>query len=203
MKRIILVFMLFIGTGVFGQKVGIQFYQGLNIPKVFYSGAAGAISYQSNVNSDSRVGIYFGDLNKLSVATLIGGSTVKATAKNDHVLTSFEQSSIRVDIPIRYAIPPKDSTKDFIIKSLALVPSYGFLTNAFQTVNGVENMADDFFNRTNFNLGLEIGFTGFSSDLLEIQPYVSYRFMLSDADTDADVLRINHLSLGLRIDISK
>jgi hypothetical protein len=190
----------------FAQKVGIQFYQGINKPLVSFSGAQGELDYQSNYSTDSRIGIFYGDLSKLSVSTLIGVSTVKATAKNDDLTTSFSHSSLRVDIPIRYAIPPvykRGKPNDFFISSVALLPSYGFVTASSQSVNELDSRTEELFNKTNFYLGTEINFTGYSTDKLAIHPYISYRYMLSNADLDNDDLKINELSLGLRLDINK
>ena len=120
MKQTILGILLIFSVNTFAQKVGIQFYQGINKPMVSFSGAQGELDYQSNYNSDTRIGIFYGDLSKLSVSTLIGVSLVKATAKNDDLTTSFTQSSIRVDIPIRYAIPPvykRGVPNDFFIRN--------------------------------------------------------------------------------------
>jgi hypothetical protein len=133
-------------------------------------------------------------------------STVKATAKNDDLTTSFSQSSLRVDIPIRYAIPPiykRGIPNDFFISSIALVPSYGFVTASSQSVNGLDSRTEELFNESNFYLGTEINFIGYTSDHLAIHPYIAYRYMLSNADLDSDDLKINELSLGLRMDINK
>ena len=206
MKQTILGLLLIFSLNTFAQKVGIQFYQGVNKPLVSFSGSQGDLDYQSNYNSDTRIGIFYGDLSKLSVGTLIGSSTVKATAKNDDLTTSFSQSSLRVDIPVRYAIPPiykQGKPNDFFISSVALVPSYGFLTASSQSVNGLDSRTEELFNKTNFYLGTEINFIGYSTDKLAIHPYISYRYMLSNADLDDDDLKINELSLGLRMDINK
>ena len=206
MKQTILGILLIFSVNTFAQKVGIQFYQGINKPMVSFSGAQGELNYTSNYNTDTRIGIFYGDLSKLSVSTLIGVSTVKATAKNDDLTTSFSQSSLRVDIPIRYAIPPiykRGIPNDFFISSIALVPSYGFVTASSQSVNGLHSRTEELFNKTNFYLGTEINFIGYSSDKLAIHPYISYRYMLSNADLDDDDLKINDLSLGLRMDINK
>ena len=45
----------------FAQKVGIQFYQGVNKPLVSFSGDNNALDYSSNFNSDTRLGVFFGD----------------------------------------------------------------------------------------------------------------------------------------------
>jgi len=206
MKQTILGVLLIFSVNAFAQKVGIQFYQGVNKPLVSFSGAQGELEYQSNYNSDTRIGVFYGNLNKLSVSTLIGVSTVKATAKNDDLTTSFSQSSLRVDIPVRYAIPPtykQGKPNDFFISSVALVPSYGFVTASSQSVNGLDSRTEELFNKTNFYLGTEINFLGYSSDHLTIHPYISYRYMLSNADLDSDDLKINEFSLGLRMDIIK
>ncbi|MDC3406579.1 porin family protein [Bacteroidia bacterium] len=206
MKQIILALLLIFSLNTFAQKFGIQFYQGVNKPLVSFSGSQGDLDYQSNFNSDTRIGIFYGDLSKLSVGTLIGASTVKATAKNDDLTTSFSQSSLRVDIPVRYAIPPiykQGKPIDFFISSVALVPSYGFVTESSQSVNGLDSRTEELFNKTNFYLGTEINFMGYTSDKLAIHPYISYRYMLSNADLDSDDLKINEFSLGLRMDINK
>jgi hypothetical protein len=206
MKQTIFGLILIFSVDTFAQKVGIQFYQGINKPLVSFSGAQGELDYQSNYSTDSRIGIFYGDLSKLSVSTLIGVSTVKATAKNDDLTTSFSHSSLRVDIPIRYAIPPvykRGKPNDFFISSVALVPSYGFVTASSQSVNGQDSRTEELFNKTNFYLGTEINFIGYSSDNLAIHPYISYRYMLSNADLDNDDLKVNELSLGLRMDINK
>ena len=206
MKQTILGILLIFSVNTFAQKVGIQFYQGINKPMVSFSGAQGELDYQSNYNSDTRIGVFYGDLSKLSVSTLIGVSNVKATAKNDDLTTSFSQSSLRIDVPIRYAIPTiykRGIPNDFFISSVALVPSHGFVTASSQSVNGLDSRTEELFNKTNFYLGTEINFIGYSSDKLAIHPYISYRSMLSNADLDSDDLKINELSLGLRMDINK
>ena len=206
MKQTILGILLIFSANTFAQKVGIQFYQGVNKPMVSFSGAQEELDYQSNFNSDTRIGIFYGDLSKLSVSTLIGVSTVKATAKNYDLTTSFSQPSLRVDIPIRYAIPTvykQGKPNDFFISSVALVPACGFVTAYSQSVNGLDSRSEELFNKTNFYLGTEINFIGYSSDHLAIHPYISYRYMLSNADLDSDDLKINELSLGLRMDINK
>ena len=206
MKQTIFGLILIFSVDTFAQKVGIQFYQGINKPLVSFSGAQGELDYQSNYSTDSRIGIFYGDLSKLSVSTLIGVSTVKATAKNDDLTTSFSHSSLRVDIPIRYAIPPvykRGKPNDYFISSVALVPSYGFVTASSQSVNGQDSRTEELFNKTNFYLGTEINFIGYSSDNLAIHPYISYRYMLSNADLDNDDLKVNELSLGIRLDINK
>jgi len=213
MKQTILGLLLIFSVNTFAQNIGIQFYQGVNKPMVSFSGAQGELDYQSNYNADTRIGIYYGDLTRLSAGMLVGSSTVKATAKNDDLTTSFSQSSLRIDIPIRYAIAPtfkrgkidqlrSQQPSDFFISSIALVPSYGFLTASSQSINDIENKTEELFNKTNIYLGAEINFMGYTSDHLAVHPYFTYRYMLSDADLDADDLKMNEFSLGLRIDVS-
>jgi len=89
----------------FAQKVGIQFYQGVNKPLVSFSGDNNALDYSSNFNSDTRLGVFFGDLKKISASALFGASSVKAVAMNEDIVTTFTNSSLRIDIPVRYAFP--------------------------------------------------------------------------------------------------
>ena len=181
----------------FAQKVGIQFYQGVNKPLVSFSGDNNALDYSSNFNSDTRLGVFFGDLKKISAAALFGASTVKAVAMNEDLVTKFTNSSLRIDIPVRYAFP------ESFVSSIAVGPSVGLLMSSSQTINGIPIRSEELFTATNFYVGGEIDFIGYSSDKLNLYPYVSYRMMLNNADIDTDNLKINELSFGLRIDISK
>ena len=181
----------------FAQKVGVQFYQGVNKPLVTFSGDNGTLDYSSNFNSDTRLGVFFGDLQKISASTLFGASSVKAVAMNEDIVTTFTNSSLRIDIPVRYAFP-----KSFV-SSVAVGPSVGLMMSSSQTINGMPIRSEELFTATNFYVSGEIDFIGYSSDKLNLYPYVSYRMMLNNADIDADNLKINELSFGLRIDISK
>ena len=181
----------------FAQKVGIQFYQGVNKPLVSFSGDNNALDYSSNFNSDTRLGVFFGDLKKISASTLFGASSVKAVAMNEDIVTTFTNSSLRIDVPVRYAFP------ESFISSIAVGPSVGLLMSSSQTINGIPVRSEELFTATNFYVSGEIDFIGYSSDKLNLYPYVSYRMMLNNADIDTDNLKINELSFGLRIDISK
>ena len=181
----------------FAQKVGIQFYQGVNKPLVSFSGDNNALDYSSNFNSDTRLGVFFGDLKKISASTLFGASSVKAVAMNEDIVTTFTNSSLRIDVPVRYAFP------ESFISSIAVGPSVGLLMSSSQTINGMPVRSEELFTATNFYVAGEIDFIGYSSDKLNLYPYVSYRMMLNNADIDTDNLKINELSFGLRIDISK
>jgi hypothetical protein len=181
----------------FAQKVGIQFYQGVNKPLVSFSGDNNALDYSSNFNSDTRLGVFFGDLKKISASALFGASSVKAVAMNEDIVTTFTNSSLRIDIPVRYAFP------ESFVSSIAVGPSVGLLMSSSQTINGIPIRSEELFTATNFYVAGEIDFIGYSSDKLNLYPYVSYRMMLNNADIDTDNLKINELSFGLRIDISK
>lgn len=197
--------LLLLGSlGTFAQKIGLQFYQGLSQPQVQFSGTNGELNYDCHYHADTRIGLFFGDLKKLSVSTLLSASTVQASAVNSELSTSFTHSTLKLDLPIRYALPlsqGKESPREFFIQSFAIVPSYSFLTASSQMVNGAVSKTEELFTKTNFFLGGEINFAGYAADHLAIHPYVSYAYMLSNADLDADELRINQLSLGLRIEI--
>ena len=196
-RGLILLFCVSLSYLTFAQKVGIQFYQGVNKPLVSFSGDNNALDYSSNFNSDTRLGVYFGDLKKISAAALFGASTVKAVAMNEDLVTTFTNSSLRIDIPVRYAFP------ESLVSSIAVGPSVGLLMSSSQTINGMPIRSEELFTATNFYVGGEIDFIGYSSDKLNLYPYVSYRMMLNNADIDTDNLKINELSFGLRIDISK
>ena len=196
-RGLILLFCVSLSYLTFAQKVGIQFYQGVNKPLVSFSGDNNALDYSSNFNSDTRLGVFFGDLKKISAAALFGASTVKAVAMNEDIVTTFTNSSLRIDIPVRYAFP------ESFVSSIAVGPSVGLLMSSSQTINGIPIRSEELFTSTNFYVGGEIDFIGYSSDKLNLYPYVSYRMMLNNADIDTDNLKINELSFGLRIDISK
>ena len=196
-RSFVVLFCISLSYLTFAQKVGIQFYQGVNKPLVSFSGDNNALDYSSNFNSDTRLGVFFGDLKKISASTLFGASSVKAVAMNEDIVTTFTNSSLRIDIPVRYAFP------ESFVSSIAVGPSVGLLMSSSQTINGIPIRSEELFTATNFYVGGEIDFIGYSSDKLNLYPYVSYRMMLNNADIDTDNLKINELSFGLRIDISK
>ncbi|MDG1756327.1 MAG: outer membrane beta-barrel protein [Bacteroidia bacterium] len=181
----------------YSQNFGFQFYQGVNKTLVSISGENVSPDYTSNFNSDTRLGVFYGDINKVSFSALVGASTTNAYATNDDISTSFTNSSLRIDLPVRYAFP-----KSFL-NSIAVGPSIGLLMSSSQTVNGLPVRSEDLFSANNFYIVSEIDFTGYTSKKLNINPYVSYRLMLSNAEMDDDNLKINELSFGLRMDINK
>ena len=181
----------------YSQNFGFQFYQGVNKTQVSISGENVSPDYTSNFNSDTRLGVFYGDLNKVSFSALVGASTTNAYAKNDDISTSFTNSSLRIDLPVRYAFP------ESFVNSIAVGPSIGLLMSSSQTINGLPVKSEDLFSTNNFYIVSEIDFTGYTSKKLNINPYVSYRLMLSNAEMDDDNLKINELSFGLRMDINK
>ena len=196
-RSFVVLFCIGLSYLTFAQKVGIQFYQGVNKPLVSFSGDNNALDYSSNFNSDTRLGVFFGDLKKISASTLFGASSVKAVAMNEDIITTFTNSSLRIDVPVRYAFP------ESFISSIAVGPSVGLMMSSSQSINGMPVRSEELFTATNFYVAGEIDFIGYSSDKLNLYPYVSYRMMLNNADIDTDNLKINELSFGLRIDISK
>jgi len=203
----LLVTLLLISSITHAQNVGIQFYQGVNKPLVSFSGDNGTLDYKSDFNSDTRIGVFFGNLDKISASALFGASSTKAIAMNDDIVTTFTNSSLRIDVPVRYAFP------ESFVSSIAVGPSIGLLMSSSQTINGLPIRSDELFSSSNLYLGGEIDFKGYSSDKpsrprngtgsLYLHPYISYRMMLSNADLDSDNLKISELSFGLRLDISK
>ena len=82
-----LFFLLFLTTcgSIYSQSLGFQFYQGVNKPLVSFSGDNGTLDYKSDFNSDTRIGLFFGNLDKISASALFGASSTKAIAMNDDI----------------------------------------------------------------------------------------------------------------------
>jgi hypothetical protein len=179
------------------QQVGFQFYQGVNKPVVSFESNGKSLSYKSNFASDTRIGVWVGDLNKLSFSMLMGASTVNAIYTSNDIISSFSHSSLLIDIPIRY------SFLESPVSSIALGPSLGLLVASSQTINGLPVRSQTIFNQTNYSVLAEIAFAGHNSDKLNIHPYMCYRMMLNSADRDGDKLHINGFSFGLRMDFAK
>ena len=196
-KLSILIVLILLFCQSFAQKVGFQFYQGVNKPLVSFTGDQGSLDYTTDFNSDTRIGVGFGDSNKITSSVLFGASSIRSVARNEDIVTSFTSSSLRIDALVRYSFP-----KSFI-SSVAAGPSVGILMSSSQDINGLPVRSDELFSSTNFYLGGEIDFWGYSGEGVHLHPYISYRMMLSNADLDADDLKINELSFGLRINISK
>ena len=196
-KLSVLVFVSLFYLQVNAQGVGVQFYQGANKPMVSFEGNGESISYKSNFSSDTRIGIWVGDLSKLSFSTLVGASTVNAIYTSNDIISSFTHSSFLIDVPIRYSFLKSP------ISSIAVGPSLGVLVASSQATNGIPVRSEKNFTQTNYSLMTEIAFSGYSNGKLSLHPYLSYRMMLNSADSDGDNLRINGLSFGLRMDLTK
>jgi hypothetical protein len=179
------------------QQVGFQFYQGANKPMVSFEAKGQSLSYKSNFSSDTRIGVWVGDPNKMSFSMLIGSTTINAIHTDNDLVSSFSHSSLILDIPIRYAL------QESPISSIAIGPSLGVLVASSQTTNGLPARSETIFNQTNYCLLAEVAFDGYSSDKLNIHPYMCYRMMLNSADSDGDNLHINGLAFGLRMDFIK
>ena len=191
------IFIFFISAFTNAQQVGFQFYQGVNKPMVSFKGQGESLNYKSNFASDTRLGVWVGDLNKLSFSMLMGASTVNAIYTSNDIISSFSHSSLLIDVPIRY------SFLESPISSIAVGPSLGVLVASSQTTNGLPVRSETIFNQTNYSVLAEVAFTGYTSDKLNIHPYMCYRMMLNSADSDGDKLHINGLSFGLRMDFAK
>jgi hypothetical protein len=186
-----------ISTFANAQQVGFQFYQGVNKPMVSFEAKGQSLSYKSNFESDTKIGVWVGDPYKMSFSMLIGSTTVSAIHTSSDIISSFSHSSLIIDIPIRHAF------QESPISSIAVGPSLGVLVASSQTTNGLPVRSETIFNQTNYSLLAEVAFDGYSSDQLNIHPYVSYRRMLNSADGDGDKLHINGLSFGIRMDFTK
>jgi hypothetical protein len=191
------IFMFCLFTASNAQQLGFQFYQGVNKPMVSFEAKGQSLSYKSNFASDTRIGVWVGDPYKLSFSMLMGASTVNAIYTSNDVISSFSHSSMALDIPIRYAFLESP------ISSVAIGPSLGILMASSQTTNGLPVRSETIFNQTNYSLLAEVSFAGYTSDKLNIHPYMCYRMMLNSADSDGDKLHINGLSFGLRMDFAK
>jgi len=186
-----------ISTFANAQQVGFQFYQGVNKPMVTFGANGQALSYKSNFASDTRIGVCVGDPNKLNFSMLMGASTLSAIHTSNDVISSFTHSSLLIDVPIRY------SFLESPVSSIAIGPSLGVLVASSQTTNGLPVRSETIFNQTTYSLLAEVAFDGYSSDQLNIHPYICYRMMLNSADSDGDKLHINGLSFGIRMDFTK
>jgi hypothetical protein len=191
------VIFIFCNSFTHAQQVGFQFYQGVNKPMVSFEAKGQSVSYKSNFASDTRIGVWVGDLNKMSFSMLIGSNTINSIHTSKDLISSFSHSSLILDIPIRYAL------QESPISSIAIGPSLGVLVASSQTTNGMPARSETIFNQTNYSLLAEVAFDGYSSDKLNIHPYMCFRMMLNSADSDGDKLHINGLSFGLRMDFTK
>ena len=191
------IFIFCLSAFTHAQQVGFQFYQGVNKPMVSFKSQGQSLSYKSNFASDTRIGVWVGDPYKLSFSVLMGASTVNAIYTSNEIISSFSHSSLLIDVPIRYAFLESP------ISSIAIGPSLGILAASSQTTNGLPVRSETIFTQANYSLLAEVSFAGYTSDKLNLHPYMCYRMMLKSADSDGDKLHLNGLSFGLRMDFSK
>lgn len=197
LRLVLMVLMIFGSTNSnFAQSCGLQIYQGINLPIVTYKGDK-TLKYNSNLTSDFRLGVKFGNTKKLNYSALLGYINTNSIHVNEVIATSFTISNLILDFPIRYSIE-----KSFL-NSVAIGPSFGALLASSQTNNGLLVNTDGVFKKANISVLVELSFLGYEKSYFSIEPYLNYRRMLTTIDADGDRLFVNGVSFGLRADISK
>ncbi len=167
------IFIFFISAFTNAQQVGFQFYQGVNKPMVYFN--TGTPQQYSFVN-DTRIGLWVGNLDKLSISALMGISPE----------AYYKFSGLMVDLPLRYSFHNR------IINSFAFGPSLDIKdtrTNKYRT-------------KTIASILGELSFQGYSSDILKIHPYFGLKLMPNSISLQGTFYKykVNVLSFGVRID---
>ena len=79
---LIVIIISFLSNQGFTQISGIQFNTGFGKPIVIFDAPNSTVSYQSEMNNDTRIGVYIGKYDKVSVAFLVGLFNVNANYLN-------------------------------------------------------------------------------------------------------------------------
>ena len=195
---LIVIIISFLSNQGFAQISGIQFNTGFGKPIVIFDAPNSSVSYQSEMNNDTRIGVYIGKYDKVSVAFLLGLFNVNANYLNiDGLATEFKSSNLVIDLPMRYAYQAG------LIKSISIGPCMYLMMNSSQSINGKPVFNDKVFNSINWGLGAELNFKGYESKSLCLSPYINYKQMLSSADAvnDNESLKMHSISIGVKVDI--
>jgi len=192
-KSILLLLFVFIKTNLFSQNAGIQLLVG---PQYSITSFADGASYRTLSNNDTRIGIVFGDLDKLSFGILFGKNRLQAQTTTETVTSQIELGYISIEVPITYKIGKA-------INTVAFGPSMLLNTYNSQTTNNLIVRNSRMFKNTVVGLYGEITTKGWSTDNLDLLPYVYWRSTIGgieNSETD-EGLNFHQLGLGVKVNI--
>lgn len=192
-SRILLFASFFLaGIELLGQNAGFQLYVG---PQYSFTTFSDRASYRTQSNNDTRIGVVFGDFDKLSCGILFGKNRLQAQTTTETVTSQIELGYISIDVPITYKIGKA-------INTVAFGPSMLLNTYNSQTTNNLIVRNSRMFKNTVFGLYGEITTKGWSTDKLDLLPYVYWRGTIGVENSETDEgLNFHQLGLGLKVNI--
>lgn len=190
-----LIFASFLLTGgeLLSQNAGLQLTVG---PQYSFTSFGDRASYRTLSNNDTRIGIVFGDLDKLSFGILFGKNRLQAQTTTETVTSQIELGYISIEVPITYKIGKA-------INTVAFGPSMLLNTYNSQTTNNLIVRNSRMFKNTVVGLYGEITAKGWSTDNLNLLPYMYWRSTIGgieNSETD-EGLNFHQLGFGVKVNI--
>ena len=192
-KSSLLLLFVFTKTNLFSQNAGIQLLVG---PQYSITSFDDGASYSTLSNNDTRIGVVFGDFDKLSCGILFGKNRLQAQTTTENVTSQIELGYISIDVPITYKIGKA-------INTVAFGPAMLLNTYNSQTTNNLIVRNSRMFKSTVFGFYGEITTKGWTTDNLDLLPYVYWRSTIGgveNSETD-EGLNFHQLGLGLKVNI--
>ena len=192
-KSSFLLLFVFIKTSLFSQNAGIQLLVG---PQYSITSFSDQASYRTLSNNDTRIGVVFGNFDKLSCGILFGKYRLQAQTTTETVTSQIELGYISVDIPITHKIGKA-------INTVAIGPSMLLNTYNNQTTNNLIIRNSSMFKNTVVGFYGEITTKGWSTDKLDLLPYIYWRGTIGgveNSETD-EGLNFHQLGFGIKVNI--
>lgn len=178
---------------MFSQNAGIQLLAG---PQYSFATYGGGASYKTISNNDIRLGIVFGDFEKLSCGILFGKTQLQSQTTTETITSKIDLGYITLDVPITYNL-------DKAIKSIAIGPAMFLNTFNSQTTNNLVVRNSRMFKNTVLGIYGEITATGWTGDNLEVFPFAYLRSTIGgveNSDTN-EKFNFHQMGLGLKINV--
>jgi hypothetical protein len=191
---------LFTCVGLFNkanaQKIEFNIHNGLCFPMVKFKNNEQSLKYKTSIINDTRLGISYLPTGSFSFGVNIGYQNIEATHYDQYYQTTFENNYLILELTAGKALKSK------IIDKIIISPTMSRFISGTQTFNNFNINPKDGFKKNSFLINTQFNFKGVSSQYTGINPYVGFRYMLSNSDLNSkDKLKIHNFLLGVLISI--
>jgi hypothetical protein len=184
-------FCLLLSKPLLSQNLGLELCTGTQFTNLNHSQIS---NYKTQSNHNYRIGIVFGNFDKITGSIIVGSNSFKSLYVSDIAISEIELSYTSIDIPLRIIFSKG-------IKSISIGPS--FLTKNFssQTTNNQQIRNDRMFRSNIFALNAEIAFKGWEIPSGEINPFIYYRqtFNGIEETTQNELTNFQQFGVGAKV----
>lgn len=190
----LILFFSFFSSHLNSQNLGFELLSGAQFSFLNYDSRK--LDYKTISNNDFRVGVAFGDYNKLSSSIILGKSTLKSQYTSEDVTSTIELGYLTIDLPLRFNLGNS-------IESVSIGPSLLVKNYSSQSINNFVLRNNRMFKPTVLGIYSEVIFKGHDVSNTSINPYFFYRQTINGIEESFtnELTSIHQFGIGLRINI--